>query len=209
MGGGEPQHGAALFGAATTAATGDHSASATGWPRLTLPVTLVVFFLGLWWSARAAHKYRVWYMQMKDQAKAKDLLAKHGSNVSGTSHEDAVVKAACPFANIGGGGKNGVARCPVSGNTAADVAAATAAAPPVVVEEEADTGKTTSTVLEPGYRDGYNPHVKDGTDEGEIMQAPSAPAKKAFYRTNNGTLQTTEAPDVPPRPTRRRPHKAS
>ena len=182
---------------------GGEAPASAAWPRFTLPVTLAVFFLGLWWSARAAHHYRVWYMRMKDDAKAKDLLAKRrggGGEGTGTAHEDAVVKAACPFAKVGGGGKTGTARCPVSGNIATDVAATAA--------EDLGAGKTTSTVLEPGHRDGYNPHEKDGTDEGEIMQAPSAPAKDTFYRTNSGTLQTA-APAVPPRPTRRRPRKAS
>ena len=142
------------------------------------------------------HHYRVWYMRMKD-SKAKDLLAKRGGgDGTGTATRTPWSKRR-PFAKLAAAGRP-ARHVPVSGNTATDVAAAAA--------EDLGAGKTTSTVLEPATWMGTT-RMKDGTDEGEIMQAPSAPAKDTFYRTNSvpcddsarGTTQTT----------RRRPRKAS
>ena len=88
---------------------------------LALAACVVVFLFGLAYSADLAHWYHNWYKKEKEAAKARDMLNKLksskpsalGEESKTISEEQAVARAACPFAKFAEKGSV----CPVSGES--------------------------------------------------------------------------------------------
>ena len=89
-----------------------------------LAACVVVFLFGLAYSADLAHWYHNWYKKEKEAAKARDMMNKlkssqpsgHSDKNENISEEQAVARAACPFAKFAERGSV----CPVSGESNKD-----------------------------------------------------------------------------------------